>query len=390
MRDADADDDWTPRRTAAVVAGIVAATTAIVAVIYATEPQAVQEGATKRTPMLVEVTSVQRGDFQPELVALGSVRPSQDVEIAPQVSGQVIALGEDFVPGRTVAENAVIVRLDPADARNRLEQQRSALRQAESDLALERGRQAVAAIEREQIGGDISPEQEALVLREPQLAAAEARVTAARSAVRQAELDLERTTVRAPFDALVLSRDVGTGSQVRPSSILGRLVATDHFWVEVSLPARRLGELDVGSRPEVRLRDRASFPEGASRVGRLDSIVRQVDDQTRLARLLVIVDDPLALDPHTKGPPLLAGAFVEARIPGTVLTDVVRLERELLRQGDTVWVMESGALRIRNVEVVVEDAEHAYLRAGLADDAQVVTTNLATVTDGAPLRLERP
>ncbi len=69
---------------------------------------------------------------------------------------------------------------------------------------------------------------------------------------------------------------------------------------------------------------------------------------------------------------------------------MLRLPRELLRQDRTVWVMEEDVLRIRTVEVVLEDAEYAYIGAGLADDAQIVATDLATVVDGAPLRVATP
>ncbi len=150
----------TVAQTVAACLGIAALTLGVVAAIYATEPEARQEGATRRTAMLVELATAERGTFRPRLEALGTVRPSQDVALSPRGSGQVQALSEDFVPGRTVAEGEPLVFLDPADARNRLAQQQSALRQARSELALERGRQAVAKIEREQIEGDISADQE--------------------------------------------------------------------------------------------------------------------------------------------------------------------------------------------------------------------------------------
>ena len=119
----------------------------------------------------------------------------------------------------------------------------------------------------------------------------------------------------------------------------------------------------------------------------LDGVVESLDETTRLARLLVVVEDPLARSPETEGPPLVAGTWVQARIPAAPL-DAVRIDRALLRKGDTVWVMEEGALRIRSVEVAVQDAESAYVVAGLSPGAQVVTTNLSTVSDGAPLRIE--
>lgn len=397
MTDPTPDDDlaeraaWSWSRTALTVglsAGILVISLLCVGLIQLTEPEAEKEGAVKRTAMLVEVQSVERGDYTPTLVALGSVRPNQDVRLEPRVSGQVVSLDDQFVPGRVVEEGTPLIRIDPADAANVLAQRRSALQQAEADLALEKGRQAVARTERNQIQGEISPEQEALILRQPQLEAAQARVASARAALTQAELDLGRTTVRAPFDALVLDRTASVGSQVGPGQALGRLVGVDRFWVELTLPVAQLKHLDLSEQgATVELRDRAAWPPGTTRTGRVDGVIRQVDDQTRLARVLVAVDDPLALADDAAGPALLAGSWVEARIGAAELTDVVRIDRSLLRKGGTVWVMTAeDTLDIRSVELALEDAQHAYVSDGLAPGDRVVTTNLATVTQGAALR----
>ena len=66
----------------------------------------------------------------------------------------------------------------------------------------------------------------------------------------------------------------------------------------------------------------------------------------------------------------------------------MRLDRDLLRREDTVWVMEDGALDIRDVTVLLRDNDYVYLSDGLDQGDQVVATDLATVVDGAALRLE--
>lgn len=244
-----------------------------------------------------------------------------------------------------------------------------------------------------QLDGGITADQEALIVREPQLRSARAQVEAARAAVTQAQLDLQRTRVVAPFRALVLERTVHPGSRVGPGTDLGRLVGVDRFFVELTVPAARLRHLATpadGEATTVELVDRASWTREQVRTGKLQSVLGQVDDQTRLARVLVAVRDPLALDPSTQGPPLMAGAWVEATLEARVLEDVVRIDRAWLRRHrgeDAVWEMVEGRLKIREVEVLLQDEAHAYLSAGLAPDAQIVTTDLSTVTDDAPLRI---
>jgi RND family efflux transporter MFP subunit len=399
------------RRTLAACLVILAIGAAIIAVVFSTEPQARREGATRRTPMLVDVVEVARATHRPRIVAMGTVEPAQDVILRPRVRGEVVERAPAFTPGGFVARGEMLVRLDPDDYDNLLRQRQSDLSQAVADLELEMGRQNVAQLDYQLLEEDLTPENEELVLRQPQLLAARARVEAARAAVRQAELDLARTRVTAPFDAHVLTREVAVGSQVAAGDALGRLVGVDHYWVVTTLPRQDLRWLDLPETPgergaRVEIHDPAAWADGVTRSGYLYSHVGALDQQTRLARVLVNVPDPLARQRQagadTAGivtaelgtasgvgrPPLTVGAYVEARIPGRPLSGVVRLARDLVRQQDTVWVMAGDTLAIRDVEVVFRDQQHAYIRRGLEDGDRVVVTNLATVTSGAPLRLQ--
>ncbi len=391
------------RRTLVACLLILLAGAALIALVFSTEPVAERAGATRQTPMLVEVVTVTRGDHRPRIVAMGTVEATQDVILRPRVRGEVVERAPAFTPGGFVTAGQVVVRLDPADHENTLRQRRSDLHQTIADLELEMGRQNVAQRDYELLAEDLAARNEALVLREPQLLSAKARVDAAQAAVRQAELDLERTRVEAPFDAHVLAREVSLGSQVAAGDALGRLVGLDAYWVVTTLPRDELRWLELPASPDqdgatVTIRDRAAWPEGVTRTGRLYSQVGALDAETRLARVLVTVPDPLARQAAAAGsadgpaagqtmPPLTIGAFVEVHIPGREMSDVVRLPRELIRQDDTVWVMEADSLRIRDVEIAMQDTEHAFVVDGLEDGDRVVVTDLATVADGAPLRL---
>ncbi len=104
--------------------------------------------------------------------------------------------------------------------------------------------------------------------------------------------------------------------------------------------------------------------------------------------MLLTVADPLSHEPESAGlPPLMIGSFVEARIAGIPIQDVIRIDRDYVRKDDTIWIDENGTLRIRDLDIVFRDDEFAYVREGLSTADQVITTNLATVFDGAALRL---
>lgn len=367
--------------------------------IFNTEPEADRESAVRQSAMLVDVTTPESGTFRPVIEALGSVSPAQEVMLRPRVSGEVVDLSPHLVPGGFVNAGEVLLRIDDADYRNVLLQRQSEREQAVAELELERGRKLQAEREYRELKADrgeaLESDNLALALREPQLRAAEARVKAARAAEAQARLDLERTVVRAPFDAQVVSRTVNLGSQVSTSETLAQLVGLDEYWVEATVPLDQLRWLvfsdredaDAGGSP-VLVRHRTAWPEGQVREGTLDQLVGQLEGGTRLARVLVVVRDPLARQPENEGlPTLIIGAFVETRIEGREINGALKLRRELIRQNNTVWLMREGALAIQPVELVFQDAEFAYVGEGLAPGDQVVTTNLATVKEGIRLRL---
>jgi len=367
---------------------------AITALIFSTEPEASRAGATQQTAMLVDVIEINRGNYTPNIEAMGTVMASQDIILSPRVSGQILDRSDEFTPGGYVREGDTLLQIDPADYKNTLQQQRSALQQAMAELNLEMGRQEAAEKEYQLYGDTLSEQNKARVLRQHHLESVRASVTAARAAVDRAEMDLKRTTITAPFDAHIISRNVNIGSQVAPGDNLGRLVGLETYWVEATVPLSKLRWLNIQTNgesegSEVRIRNRTAWDEDEYRSGNLFKMVGSIEEQTRMARVLIEIPDPMAYrDENAGAPSLIIGSYVEANIKGSELSDVIRLNRDYVRSNDTVWIMEDGKLRIKDLDVVMRDAQYAYVSEGLNEDDKVVTTNLSTVTDGAPLRLE--
>jgi RND family efflux transporter MFP subunit len=344
--------------------------------------------------MLVDVMTVNSGDYDPQLVAQGTVEPAQEVVLRPRVSGQVVSMAEELTPGGHVDKGERLLQIDPSDYRNTVAQRKSQLGQAESNLTVEKGLHQAAKAEYDYVEEDLPEASKARLLREPQLQVAREEVNAAQTALDQAQLELRRTSIEAPFDAQIIRRDVNVGSQLSPSDTIGRLVGTEAYWISVEVPQSQLRWLSTerdgqGKGSKVVVRNRQGWPDGATREGHLTRVVGTLDDATRMVRVLATVNDPLARGEDSEGkPPLMLGAFVEVTLHGETLKDVIRLDREFVRTNDTVWVMKNGKLEVRNLDILMKDATYAYIAGGLEDGDQVVTTNLATVVDGAPLRLE--
>ncbi len=90
----------------------------------------------------------------------------------------------------------------------------------------------------------------------------------------------------------------------------------------------------------VDIRNTSAWPRDTYRTGYLASQVGALDNQTRMARILVEVPDPLAQDTAAGKPELIIGTFVETLVEGNDISNVVRLNRDYLCEIINVWVMD--------------------------------------------------
>ncbi len=359
----------------------------MVVVVFSTEPTPKREAATKRTAMLVDVIIAEAGDFKPQISAMGTVKAEQDIVLRPRVSGQVISLAEGFVPGNFVRKGDVLLQIDPADYKNALAQRKSELAAVETALKIEMGEQEIAKRDYQRLNQQLSPMQKSLVLREPQLAAAEAKVIAAKAAVNQALQELERTQVRAPFDAQILNRNVNVGSQISPNDMLAQLVGLQKYWIEATVPPAKTRHIQDGEMSQVKVFDRTTWKSNEYRDAKVRGIIGELQGQTRLARILIEISDPLAILKENEGKPrLIIGSYVECAIAAKPFENVVKLPREYVRKRDTAWIMQDDKLSIRELNIVFRDENFAYVSQGIQGGEQVVITALSRVRDGAELR----
>lgn len=382
-----------------VVQILLAAGIVFFGVRYAQEMVRTKPKAGRRPPprsaLLVEVVPAERTAARVRVEAQGTVVPSRELELHARVSGEVIEAAAELVPGGLLRAGDVALRIDPIDYELKVRQAETTVAQARAALRLEQGSETVARREFELFGQDVPTDDLDLVLREPQIARARAAVEAARAQLAAAKLDLERTTVTVPFDAVVRVRGAVLGARVTEATALATLAATDEWWVEALVPVDELRWLRIPQRAgeegsPARVRDEAAWGPDAAREARVLRLAPGLEPQGRLARVLVAVADPLALEPDHAGlPRLVLGSWVEVEMEGPQLESVVPLDRRWLRDGDRVWVMtEDRKLDIRPVTIVFRERDRVLIGAGLEPGARIVVSEIAAPVQGMRLRLK--
>jgi len=182
----------------------------------------------------IPVVLVEKIDIKPltlNVTSYGLALPKYETELVSQVSGEVTELSEMFVRGGFVKKGELLARIDPNDYEAELINAQATMANARAALKQEVAQGKVAEKEWKRIT-NTSPTE--LSLRKPQLAQELARVKSAQAAVLVAQRNLERTEIRAPYDSLIDSRNIGLGSFVRSGTLLGKVLGVGV--AEIRLP----------------------------------------------------------------------------------------------------------------------------------------------------------
>jgi RND family efflux transporter MFP subunit len=346
-----------------------------------------------RNATIVDVRPIKFDRQSTTISVMGTVIPQREVILKPQVSGTIISMSGKLIPGGRFAKDEPLLSIDPSDYRLAVRQLVSEVARVEADWQIELGQQRVARKEYELLGETVSAEEQSLMLREPQLANIKAVLDATKARLEQARLDLERTVVKAPFNAVVISREINLGTSVSPSATLATLVGSDSYWVEAPVPASMLQWISTGQEgradgSRVRIFDSAAWGAKRFRSGRVLGLTAKVEEQGRMAKLLIEIPDPLALRAEAKGQPeLLLGSYVQVEIEGASVPQAALVERDLIRDGNHVWIMDNqNTLEIRPVEIAFRGQEYVLVTGGVREGEQLVTSNLPSPVKGMSLR----
>ncbi len=293
----------------------------------------------------VTVRSVTVGVRQTDIQAPAEVQPLWRVTLRSQVEGRVVSLAAGLQPGELVRKGELLVKLEDVFYRQQVQEAGARVAQARVVLLAEERESAEARKNWTRSGLAGEPDS-ALVLRAPQIAAAEAELAAAEATLVAVRQQLAHTEVRAPFDALVVTRSVEPGGVLFSGDAVAALAGIDVFEVAVPLSSEQWALLpDEWRGATVRLSDPLSGRHFAARAVRES---RRLAEGTRLRTLYVHIDQPFAA-----AEPLLPGAMVRVHITGKARDNLVTVpESAYTRDGRCWFVDEENRLQVWSAQAV--------------------------------------
>lgn len=337
------------------------------AAIDATSPEP-EESSPLKLPPTVTVFPVQSSDHQVVITSHGELQPVEVTRLSAQVSGEVVSWHPNFVAGGVVKRGEVLFSIEKDNYQAAVLQAEAQLATAKASLIEEKARAEVAKRQARSLPAKQVTD---LYLRKPQLLSAQAQVKSAQAELKRAKRDLANCRVVAPYDALVVARDIGVGQFISagaPVATLNNIEAAEiHIPIagfdSAFLPQNYEGiEADIIERGIVTTK----------RKGRIARDLGVVDSSTRMLSMVVRVEDPYAL--KSDQTPMKFGSYVEVKFAGKELKHIYRLPQEIVNNRQ-VWIVNSeGELEPRTVNVLRAEKEFMLINQGLADNEQLVLT----------------
>ena len=355
-------------------------------------PKASRFSAPPKAKINVAVKPLQLIDYPVEIDSFGTVKPRTQSMLVAQVSGLIIDINEQFREGGFFEKGDMLLQLDDRDLKAEVKSAQANLLNAEQNLLEEQARGRQALTDWQRLGNESEPS--ILVLRKPQLAAAQAQVLSAQAQLEKAQLNLERTKIKAPYAGRVLNRSVDLGQVVSNNMQLATIYATDS--VEIRLPIKNK-DLPFINLPE-QYRDGAKNQRGSAVNFTSDLIGEQqwqgqlirtegaIDESAQQLYVVAKINDPYKSTSDNQYP-VKIGQYVKAKINGKVASQVLVIPNSAIYQGSYVYVVENGTLQRKNIALAWQNALQGIVSKGLEAGSQLVLTPLGQVSSGTPVQI---
>lgn len=351
----------------AVILGFIVGTIVLISVLKKPE-----EKKRSFNTLAVVADYAVRDTVQLKVRTQGEARPRTEIDLVPQVGGNIVYISPNFVEGGVFRKGEVLARVEDADYDVAVIRAEAQVAQAEQVLVREMAEAEIARQDYAELGQSDTPS--ALALRKPQQAQAQAALQAAQADLGGAKLNLSRTAIIAPFDGRIRTTQTDIGQFVTPGRTLARIFSTDIIQVRLPLTDPDLAKLDIPiafvaedreSAPRVQLTAivGGQLQTWDGRIMRTDSTY---DTQTRALFAFAEVFDPYGKGASDNGVPLPPGLFLDANINGKNFDNVIVIPRDGLRPQNEVYVVDDkGKAEIRKVSLLDANPDRAVLTGGI-------------------------
>lgn len=309
--------------------------------------------ATESIAPNVTVINAVPSTYQAYVSGHGEAKAHWALTLKAQVKGEITNMSKQFATGNLVKKDQVLAQIDNTEYLQAVASAKATL--ADAKLALQEEQDLGGQAKREwQRSGVTQAPSSPLVFRTLQLEAAQATADNAQYALQTAQRDEKNTRLSAPFDAVILSRDIDLGTYVSIGDTLATLNSTDKVEITVPLSLNQWQNLASDKSGEVTLSDVTTHNQWQGYIARFE---QHLDDSSRQRSVVVALDKPFE-----QATPLLPGTFLAVQIAGKSLNNVIKLPASAVSQDGLIWyVNEQNSLVSIKANKVFERGDYVYI-----------------------------
>lgn len=310
-------------------------------------------GPAKSVAPNVSVINAVPSTYQAYVSGHGEAKAHWALSLKAQVKGEITNMSEQFATGNVVKKGQVLAQIDNTEYLQAVASAKATL--ADAKLALQEEQDLGNQAKREwQRSGVTQAPSSSLVFRTLQLEAAQATADNAQYALQTAQRDEKNTHISAPFDAVILSRDVDLGTYVSIGDTLATLNSTDKVEISVPLSLSQWQNLASDKSGEVILSDVTTQNQWQGYIARFE---QHLDDSSRQRSVVVALDKPFE-----QATPLLPGTFLAVQIAGKALNNVIKLPASAVSQEGLIWyVNDQNTLMSIQAQKLFERGDYVYI-----------------------------
>jgi len=350
-------------------------------VLIKTAPKPQKKPAQTFTP-LVETKQLQASTHRAYWQSGSSVNAKPSVKLMAQVSGQLVHMNADAVPGAWIKKGVVLAQIDAVEYELALAQKQAALTQAQSALEVELGQVKNAENNYKLSNLQLNSTAKSLALREPQLASAKAALNIAKAQLKKAQLDLSRTKIVMPFDGFITQVNLSMGTLLNNNTQLFELVDSSEFWLQVKVP-QAFADLIDESEPV--LLTKSGADQTAKRYGYVKSILPIVDANDRQVRVLVGIKNPL----DKRQQIIRYNDFLQATLYSRPIEQVYELKTDALNDDQSIWVVDAkNTLQLRQASLVFKGRERIWTTVDIQPGDALLASQLQVASPNMPVRTQ--
>ncbi|MGD9303232.1 MAG: efflux RND transporter periplasmic adaptor subunit [Desulfobacterales bacterium] len=226
-----------------------------------------------------------------------------------------------------------------------------------------------------------------------------AKLSSDEARLKDAKLDLEYTTIQAPFDCRISAVKVEKGQFVSRGEVLATADGTRVVEITGQFPIDKL--INVFRNDAAKMPSDVFKPQEIREIHNLTPVVRfssgdfstfwearfvrsdaTIDPVTRTVGIIVAVDNPYKHKQQKDQPPLVRGMFCEVEIKGRKIPNVLVIPRMALHAGYVFVIGQDERLVRKPVEIDFTQSNLVVIKLGLQPGDKVVVSDLIPAIEG--------